>query len=262
MNTTLRIASYGIRDLVRSRWVLAYAGFFLLATFALLRFSDTETKALLSLVNVVLLVVPLANIVFGAMYLYASREFVELLLSQPVRRLQLFAGQCIGLAVPVATAAVVGIGVPLVMSGAAAPTLGLGALIAAVAAVLSVIFTGLAAIVAYGIEDRVRGLALAIGIWLVMAVVYDAAVLMAAVQFVDYPLERPILAAMSANPIDLARLLLLMQFDTAALLGYTGAVFQRFFGGLTGVFVALGAVAFWVSWPAVLGARLFSRKDF
>jgi Cu-processing system permease protein len=262
MTTTLRIASYGMRDLVRSRWLLAYSGFFVLATFALLRFSDTGMKALLSLVNVVLLVVPLANIVFGAMYLYSSREFVELLLSQPVRRLQLFAGQCIGLAVPVATAAVVGIAVPLFATGADRDTLVLGALIAAVAAVLSAIFTALAAVVAYGIEDRVRGLALAIGIWLVMAVVYDAAVLMAAVQFADYPLERPMLAAMSANPIDLARLLLLTQFDTAALLGYTGAVFQRFFSGPAGTFVALGAVALWVSWPAVLGARLFHRKDF
>src|SRR5688572_33472625 len=56
---TMQIARYGVRDLVRSRWVLGYAAFFALATFVLLRFSDSETKALLSLTNVVLLVVPL-----------------------------------------------------------------------------------------------------------------------------------------------------------------------------------------------------------
>ena len=70
------------------------------------------------------------------------------------------------------------------------------------------------------------------------------------------------LAAMIANPIDLARLLLLSQFDTAALLGYTGAVFQRFFGGIGGAFMALFAAGLWVALPAVLGARLFHRKDF
>lgn len=262
MNATLRIASYGIRDLMRSRWLIAYAAFFCVATFALLRFSDTETKALLSLVNVVLLVVPLANIVFGTMYFYSSREFVELLLSQPVRRLQLFAGQSIGLAVPVAAASVLGMALPLVMGGASPATLRIGAVVALVTVALSTIFTALAAVVAYGVEDRVRGLATAIGIWLLLAVIYDAAVLMAAVQFADYPLERAMLAAMTANPIDLARLILLTQFDTAALLGYTGAVFQRFFGGTLGAFIALGAVALWVSWPAVLGARLFYRKDF
>jgi Cu-processing system ATP-binding protein len=73
MTTIVRkIARYGVRDLVRSRWLLGYAGFFAIATWSLLRFSDTETKALLSLVNVVLLVVPLANLVFGAMYLYGA----------------------------------------------------------------------------------------------------------------------------------------------------------------------------------------------
>jgi Cu-processing system permease protein len=262
VTTTLRIAFYGMRDLVKSRWLIAYGAFFVLATFALLRFSDSDTKALLSLVNVVLLVVPLANIVFGTMYLYASREFVELLLSQPVRRVQLFAGQCLGLAVPVAAASVLGIAIPLLLGGATAPALATGAWIALIAAVLSAIFTALAAVVAYRIDDRVRGLVVAIGVWLVLAVVYDAGVLMAAVQFADYPLEKPMLAAMIANPIDLARLLLLSQFDTAALLGYTGAVFQRFFGGIVGAFIALGAVGLWVALPAVLGARLFHRKDF
>jgi Cu-processing system permease protein len=70
MKTTMRIASYAVRDLARSRWLVAYAVFFALATFALIQFSDSQAKAMLSLVNVVLLIVPLANIVFGTMYLH------------------------------------------------------------------------------------------------------------------------------------------------------------------------------------------------
>lgn len=262
MTIVLRIACYGMRDVIRSRWLLAYGAFFVVATHVLLRFSDTPDKALLSLVNVVLLVVPLANIVFGTAYLYASREFVELLLAQPVRRRQLFAGQCLGLAVPVAAAAFIGILLPLLANGSDAIVLGLGAVIALMATALSLIFTALAAVVAYGIEDRVRGLALAIGLWLLLAVLYDAAVLLAAVTFADFPLERGILAAMVANPIDLARVLLLTRFDTAALLGYTGAVFQRFFAGNGGLAIAAGALLLWVALPTVLGARLFQRKDF
>jgi Cu-processing system permease protein len=262
LTVAIRIARYGMRDVIRSRWLLAYGAFFLIATHALLRFSDTPAKALLSLVNVVLLVVPLANVVFGTAYLYASREFVELLLAQPVRRRQLFAGQCLGLAAPVAAAAVAGILVPLLANGVDAAALRLGAVIALMATALSLIFTALAAVVAYGIEDRVRGLALAIGLWLLLAVVYDGAVLLAAVQFADYPLERPMLGAMMANPIDLARVLLLTRFDTAALLGYTGAVFQRLFAGTGGLAIAAGALLLWVAVPTVLGARLFHRKDF
>lgn len=262
MTTVLMIARSGVRDLMRSRWLIAYAAFFFIATTALLRFSDTETKALLSLVNVVLLVVPLCNIVFGAMYLYAAREFVELLLAQPIRRTQLFAGLYLGLTLPVAAAAVVGIVVPLVLHGTSGDALAIGLMLAGVATVLSAIFTALAAVIAYAVEDRVRGLAVAIGVWLAVAVIYDALVLMAAVQLADYPLERPMLAAMIGNPIDLARLLLLTRFDVAALLGYTGAAFQQFFGSTGGLYVAAGAVALWVAVPALAGARLFHRKDF
>ena len=262
MTTTLQIARYGVRDLVRSRWLASYAMFFAVATFGLLRFSDSETKALLSLVNVALLVVPLANIVFGTMYLYASREFVELLLAQPIRRGQLYAGLYLGLTVPVALAVIAGIGIPLALQGASGATLRVGLLLAAIAAVLSAVFTALAAVIAYRVEDRVRGLATAIGVWVLLALLYDAAVLLASVQFADYPLERPMVAAMLANPIDLARLLLLTRFDVAALLGYTGAVFQNFLGGTAGLLVAAGAVALWVVVPVLTGARLFHRKDF
>jgi Cu-processing system permease protein len=263
MTTIVRkIVRYGVRDLMRSRWLLGYSLFFAVATWALLRFSDNETKALLSLVNVVLFVVPLANLVFGAMYLYGAREFVELLLAQPIRRRELFCGLYLGLTVPVSLAATVGIGAPLVLQGVSGETLRTGALLALIAAVLSAVFTGIAAVIAYRIEDRVRGLATALGVWLTLAVVYDGIALLAAVQFADYPLERPMLALMLANPIDLARLVLLLHFDVAALLGYTGAVFERFLSGTAGLVVAGIALSTWVAAPALAGARLFRRKDF
>jgi len=80
--------------------------------------------------------------------------------------------------------------------------------------------------------------------------------------FADYPLERPALAAMIANPIDLARVLILMRLDVSALMGYTGAVFKNFFGGTGGLTVAALALALWVAVPAWLGVRAFQRKDF
>jgi Cu-processing system permease protein len=136
------------------------------------------------------------------------------------------------------------------------------ALLIAIAIALSAAFTGLAAMISYRVEDRVRGLALALGAWLIMAVVYDGLTLLLATQFADYPIERPLLVAMIANPIDLARLLLLLHFDVAALLGYTGAVFQRFFSGATGLCLAGGALLIWTVAPACVGARLFHHKDF
>lgn len=70
------------------------------------------------------------------------------------------------------------------------------------------------------------------------------------------------LGAMLLNPVDLARVVLLLRFDVAALLGYTGAVFQQFFDGARGIAIALGALLLWVIGPLALAARAFARKDF
>jgi Cu-processing system permease protein len=67
---------------------------------------------------------------------------------------------------------------------------------------------------------------------------------------------------MLLNPIDLARVALLLQFDVSALLGYTGAVLQKFFETTKGLLVTATALAFWIAGPILLGLRAFQRKDF
>ena len=79
--------------------------------------------------------------------------------------------------------------------------------------------------------------------------------------FADYPVERPVLVMMLANPVDLARVLLLMQFDASALMGYTGAVLQRTLAGGAGIAVAVAALAGWVALPGYWAWRMFRRKD-
>ena len=262
MSVVLRVARFGVRDLIHSRWLATYAMFFAFATWALFRFSDTEQKALLALVNASLFVVPLASVVFGTIYLYGSREFVELMLAQPVARKQLYGGIYFGLVVSMAGAGVLGLGIPLILVSRSGASLAPAITLVGMTVALSAAFVGVASVIAYAIEDRVRGLAAALAAWLVMAIVWDAGVLMLATQFANYPIERAMLGAMIANPIDLARLLLLFQFDVAPLLGYTGAVFERFLGAATGTVVAATALLAWAVFPAAAGRRLFSHKDF
>ena len=114
MNTTAKIARFEVQDVVRSRWLIGYALFFLVVTDALLRFGSGE-KALLSLVNVVLFVTPLVTIVFATVYQYNSREFIELLLAQPVKRRQLFGGLYIGLALPVSLVFAATVAIPMIV---------------------------------------------------------------------------------------------------------------------------------------------------
>ena len=262
MNTVGRIVRYALSDVLRSRWLLAYALFFLIASDGLLRFGGGDAKALLSLVNVVLFVIPLVSMVFGTVYVYDSREFTELLLAQPLRRGRIFAGLYLGLALPLSAAFAAATAIPFLVHRVPVAALGTLAALLATGTMLTLVFTALAFVVATRFDDRLRGLGIAIGTWLGLALLYDGAVLVIAATFAEYPLEGPMLGLMLANPVDLARVLLLLQFDVAALMGYTGAVFERFFGGTTGTIAATLALAAWVAVPVALGARAFRRKDF
>lgn len=261
--TAAKVFRYELQDLRRNRWIAGYALLLLLLTEALLRFGGGGPRAVLSLMNVVLVVVPLASIVFGTMYLYGARDFIELLLAQPVGRSALFAGLYVGLAVPLAGAFLIGVGLPFLWSGAGdgsvagplATLLGAGTL-------LTLVFAALALLVSLLFDDRAKGLGLAILLWLAATALYDALLVLVATTFSDYPLELPLIGLTLLNPVDLGRVLLLLRLDTAALMGYTGAVFERFFGSLLGAGVTVIALSLWCAGPLLLAHHLFRRKDF
>jgi len=262
MTVTLKVLKYQARDAMRSRWLIAYGLFFALVAEGLLRFGGDPVKAQVSLINVVLLVVPLVAVVFGTVYLYNAREFVELLLGQPVERRQLYGGLYLGLAIPLASTFGAAVAIPFAVRGLDPAGWSALAVLVAAGIVLTLVFAGIATLIAVRCEDRLRGLGTAIGAWLLLTVVYDGVVLFILSAFSSYPLERATLGLMMANPIDIARLALLVRFDGTALMGYTGAVFLNFFSGPEGVAIALLALSVWIALPIVLGARAFERKDF
>lgn len=260
MRTAAKVLGFGLQNLLRSRWIVGYALLFALLTDALFRFGGSGPRVVVSLLNVVLLMVPLVSVVFGTLHFSNSREFIELLLAQPVSRGALYVGLYLGLAVPLAAAVAVGIALPVLLHGGAG-TPGLGVLLVA-GVLLTFVFTSLAFLAGVRFDDRAKGLGVALLGWFAATVLYDGLVLLVATLFADYPLERAMLGFAMANPVDLARVLLLLRVDAAALMGYTGAVFERFFGSSLGVLTAVGALLLWTVVPFVAGLAGFRRKDF
>ena len=261
MTTITRIMRYVLLDVLRNRWVLGYALFFLIATDAMLRLDGTGARAIVSLLNLVLLLVPLVTIVFGTMYWHGAREFNELLLTQPVDRTSLFHGLFAGLVLPLSGAFVAGVSIPFLVHGAV-ENAGAFLLLLLAGVALTAVFGAIAILVSGLATDRLRGLAVALTIWLVMTVLYDGFVLWFTMAFRDVALERPLLALTLANPVDLARVMLLQQLDAASLMGATAAVFQRAFAGTAGLTIALVALSLWALIPGVLALRAFRRRDF
>lgn len=251
-----------LRNVARSRWLLVYAVLLLGLTDLLFRFGGSGARVVLSLTNVVLALVPLVGLVLGTMHVYHAREFIEMMLAQPIGRRPLYAALYAGLALPLAGAYAAGVGLPLLWhgglsGGAAAALILLGAGIA-----LTFVFTAIAFAIALRFEERAVGLGAAIIAWLLAVVVYDGLLLLGVVALGDWPIETPALVATLLNPVDLGRVLLLMQFDLSALAGYTGAIFERFFGGPTALIVAAGALLLWIVVPLGIGLRRFERRDW
>lgn len=258
-----KVLRYVLLDVLRNRWVVAYALFFLVTTDALVRFGGSGSHALLGLINIVVLLIPLVTLVFGTIYWHGAREFNELLLTQPVERTTLFHGLFAGVVFPLSVAFAVGVSLPLalhrVLDAATIPLLAM-TLVAGVA--LTGVFGALAVLIGGLVSDRLKGLGLALALWLLLTVVYDGFVLWVAMAFQDAPIENIMLALTFANPVDLARVLLIVHFDISAIMGYTGAVVQKMLGGAFGVLAAATALLAWTIVPGLVALRVFRRRDF
>lgn len=243
--------------------MLGYALLLLATTELLLKFGGSGERALLSLLNVVLLLLPLMSVTFGTLYVYNARDFIEMLLAQPVGRGALYTGLFGGIVLPLSGAFLFGVGLPLLIQGGGEPGFaGHAFMLVLVGLMLTLVFTAFALCVAVRIEDRARGLGAALAVWLLTTLVYDGLLLLVTTLGSDYPLEGPLLVLVFLNPVDLARVLLLLTFDISALMGYTGAVYERFFHGALGLVLALGMLLVCAGAPFLLGRRWFRRKDF
>ncbi|WP_435253802.1 ABC transporter permease [Tenacibaculum sp. A30] len=258
----IKIITYCFFDLVRSRWSYVYFSFYLLLSSALLFLNNDTSKAVISLMNIITVLTPLIGTIFGVMYYYNSREFIELLLSQPIKRSHIFIGQYLGVAISLSLSLVLGLGIPFLLYGVLQGDTSNFLMLLTVGSFLTFIFVALAYNIALAHENKIKGFGYAILVWLLMAVIYDGIFLISLVVFQEYPLDNASLIATAFNPIDLSRILILLKLDISALLGYTGAVFKNFFGTSLGFITSLFVLFLWVIIPVFFIYRKAQRKDF
>jgi Cu-processing system permease protein len=252
-----RIGKYVLYDIVRSRFILFYAAFLMIVTLSMFSLDSDPGKSTLSLLNIILLVVPLVSVVFTTIHFFNSYEFIELLLSQPVNRNTIFFAEFLATALALSMAFLVGVALPLLILNPSGSSL----FIIMAGLLLTFVFAALAFAASVFTRDKAKGIGMALLFWFYFTLIYDGFVLYVIYSFSDYPLEKVTLIMVSLNPVDLARIMILLKLDLSALMGYTGAFYKGFFGSSVGMIYSFLFLVLWTALPLLVAMRKFSRKD-
>ena len=252
-----KVYKYSLLDLARNRFAAGYALLLLLVSVGLFMLEADNTKALISLTQVVLALVPLLALVFTIIYFYNQYEFTVLLAVQPLRRQSITQAQFLAVSSALMASFLFGVGLPVI---AYAPgPIGWTLLLTGIA--LTLVFCALGMFIAVRQRDRAKAIGIGLATWVFLVLVHDSLLLWVMFSFSDRPIEPLIVPLAALNPIDLSRILIMLEIDLAALLGYSGAVYQQFFGSIGGMSIAFGALLLWVLLPYWGALRSFARKD-
>jgi Cu-processing system permease protein len=262
-----------LRLAVRSRWTQAFAAVFAALALAvagsgyvLAGGSGVEdfARTAVSLVQLVVLLVPLAALLLGVLTLAPERGAAELLFAQPVARSTLLLGKLLGLFEALAAAQALGFGAAGALIFWQVREAGLGQYLLLVLSsfLLTALFLGLAALLAVAVEGRARALALALVVWFVAIGVYDVAALGIASLLPSGAASRVLIAAVLLNPVDAIRTGTLLGVEGTTAFGAASLAFLRFTRGPLGAALLLaGSVLLWLALPLWLAARRLQARD-
>lgn len=259
----------------RSRWTQIFAGVFALLALGVSAsgyilsgghgFQDfARTSA--SLVQLVVLVVPLASLLMGVLALAPERGTAELLFSQPISRRTILVGKLLGLLGALAAAEFVGFGLAgLVVFSSTGDEGGGGyALLVAGSFLLTAAFLSIAALIGAGAvgRKRIRALAVALVVWFVAVVFFDLVALGVASLLPSTAASRLLIVSVIANPAGAVRTGALLGIEGTAAFGSASLAFLRFTGGPARAAVLLVlSISAWIVLPAAAAARRLSRVD-
>jgi Cu-processing system permease protein len=267
-------ARYELVLAVRSRWLQIFAavfaglalavassGYILSGGYGIQDFSRTAV----SMVQLVLLLVPLAALVFGSLALTSDRGTAELLYSQPVPRGRILFGRLLGVWAALAAAELVGFGLAGLVLQSQAGMAGIGqySALALMAVMLTGVFLSIAALLASrNTGRRTRVLALALVVWFLAVVLVDVVALGAASMLRSGSASRLLIWATLLNPVDAARTGALLAIEGTSAFGAASLALLRFTGGLSGAAWAVaGSLVLWLAVPFGLAVRSLTRAD-
>lgn len=270
MTPLVTIAGQEIRAGIRNRWVLATTLLLAALALSLVLVGSAPTGVVgasslavvvVNLASLTIFLVPLVALMlsFDAIVGEAERGTLLLLMAYPIARWQVLAGKFVGHVAILALATAIGYGAAGVVlwldDGSGAGAWGAFLILIGTSILLGAVFAALGALASVLVRERATAAGLAVGLWLLLVLVYDAALLDLLVADKGRFLTEPLLQTLLLfNPTDVYRLINLTGHEAVArVAGMTLSGHSPL--ALYGVLVT------WVAVPLGLAILFFERRQ-
>lgn len=269
--TVLILAQKELHDARRNRWFLLYAiAFAALSMFlAWLALSGAGNYGLAgfgrttaSLINLILLIVPLMGLTLGALSLANERENGTLLylLAQPIDQRELLLGKFIGLSLSLIAALGIGFGLTamLIAARGGGADAGTYAVLLGLSSMLAVVSLSLGFLISAAVQKSATAIGLALFLWLILVFFGDLGIMGSAI-VMKFNISQLLVAAL-VNPLQLFKFAAVLDLrSNLEVLGPAGVYAVRTYGAKL-MPLLLGLLLAWIIVPLLLAIHLFKRR--
>ncbi|MCP3977926.1 MAG: ABC transporter permease subunit [bacterium] len=257
----------------RNRWVVSFALLFAILTLLLAYFGMVTsgyagfqdfTRTAASIINLGGFLIPLFAMLLGVFSFITNQDYFEILVTQPVSRSKVLLGRYLGLLLTILGASLLGFGLPGVLIALVIGVVGAQSylLVVVYSMMLAMVFTGLSVLISLVARRRQIALGIALGVWVFYELAYGMIMLGTTLYIPPNVLKTVLPAGLMGNPVDIARVLSLLQVGGPHLYGPAGATLVKLTGStaMATVFGLLGLLG-WIVIPVVVSMKIFERQN-
>ncbi len=259
-----------VREALKNRWFIIYTVCFSILALFLLFFSYSREEILgisgfgrtaASLINLVLLFVPLVSLVTGAISISNERESGTLfyLLSHPVERSEVFTGKFLGLLVSIWVSICLGFGLSGIVVGIKGGSLGVSKylLTTLLSLLLAASLLSIGFIVSVLSKKAAKSIGISVFLWLFFLVLSDLGI-MGTTIVMELGIK-PVFVLALLNPTEVFKIAAVLNMSPRfEVLGPVGVYALRSFGRDGTFYLLFSTMILWTVIPIVIGFLAFT----
>ncbi|MCK5574061.1 MAG: ABC transporter permease [Bacteroidetes bacterium] len=257
----------------RNKCVASFAVLFAILTLAISYFGMVTSgysgfqdfaRTSTSLVKLSGFLIPLFALLLGVFSFISHREYLELMITQPLTRRQVILGKYLGLVFTLVGATVIGFTIPGILISLVIGIDGaLGyALTVLFSMLLGLVFLGCAILISQISNRQQIAVGISIGVWIFFEVLYGLLIIGTTIYFSADLLQYVLLFALGGNPIDIVRVLSLIAVSGLEFFGPAGATLFKLAGSeLTAMGYGIAGLTLWIIVPLMIALKRFSRQN-